>query len=626
MSKSKQYLCTNHEGRCPLANKFVPIVLDGPEEFVCPCDPVNCKDKHLIEAAPPEPWWKKSLKRGAVVGIPIICVGFIWLYMATRPPPPFAITVTRTNPPTSKIHTGDSVSWTFSIMGGKPSERPKVSVESLTSTLVPNSNLRIEKLDDTGRKLQLTVQSGTVQTGRGEIKITVGANANIKATNLTFEVVVLGPPSLVIQSSDPLLLKSDRDSLVLPFTVSDEKTDSDKLNFSAVVDPAERVTSTVQSSGTSRTVTLSRIRDESGTVHLAVRVVTLDGRETNQTYDINIEPPIIPIVIKSISPALNDTTVRSGQDINWTFAIDGGAPSQRPTVSAETLSPSILPQRGLILEPVDDSGRNYKLIIHTSQSGPAEIKIVAKIGDLSKEVTFTINVAPLPAPTITLQNPSPLVIESNRDSLIVWFKLSDEIVAPKDMAFSADITPADRASYSIKEGGDLRIITLSRIAGQDGVVKLNAHVAASGREANQSYDVVIEPVPAPPSPQGPTLDEQLRQVQRLLAMGQKDTALAKIEGIIVSYPRSAKALRIKGSVLYSLKRSPEAIECCEKALAINPQEGEAWFVEGAAYEAQSNFHDAIRCYDHWRDLTPGPDPRKATVEGNESKWREHGAQ
>ena len=359
---------------------------------------------------------------------------------------------------------------------------------------------------------------------------------------------------------------------------------------------------------------------------MAVRVATPDGRETNQTYDVNIEPPIIPIVIKSISPALNDTNVRSGQDVNWTFAIDGGAPSQKPTVSAESLTPSILPQSGLILEPVDDSGRNYKLIIRTSQSGTAEIEIVARIGDLSKEVRFTINVAPLSAPTMTLQTPLPLVIESNRDSIIVWFKLFDEVVAPKDMQFSAEITPADRASYSIKEGGDLRIITLSRIAGQDGTVKLNAHVTANGREANQGYDVVIEHVPAPPTPQGPTLDEQLRQVQKLLAMGQKDSALAKVEGIIVSYPQSAKALRIKGSVLYSLKRSPEAIECCEKSLAINPQEGEAWFVEGAAYEAQSNFHDAIRCYDHWRDLTPGPDPRKATVQGNESKWREHGAQ
>jgi hypothetical protein len=58
----------------------------------------------------------------------------------------------------------------------------------------------------------------------------------------------------------------------------------------------------------------------------------------------------------------------------------------------------------------------------------------------------------------------------------------------------------------------------------------------------------------------------------------------------------------------------------------NHQEGEAWFVEGASYESQSNFHDAIRCYDLWREFTPGPDARKATVDANESKWREHGVQ
>jgi hypothetical protein len=434
MSKKKHYICKNLKGNCPHAIKCEVIVIGGVEKWECPLgiNHFNPDDGLLERVKVQWPGWP-IVKRVAFFAVPVICMLLVGLHFILKPPPPFAIDVIYTNPPSAEIHPGESISWTFSIKGRKDSDKPEISFDSLSPSLLSKADMKLETKDALSRKYILTAQPLGGQKGQARVTLSVGLGSKSDATNgFAFKVVPLGPPTLVPPTPMPLLLESGHDSLVLPFTIFDEKIDSEKLIFSTTVDPADRVASTVQTSGTSRTVTLSRNKGQSGPVQLAIRVVAPDGRETNQSYGINIEAAPIPFV-------------------------------QRP------------PQQ-------------------------------------------------------------------------------------------------------------------------------------------------------PPTPPPATCDDQMREAQRLLARGQKEAALARIEGVLTACPPSGKAWRIKGSVLYSLSRFAEAIECCEKSLAINPREGEAWFVKGASYESQSQFREAAGCYGQWLSLTPNPDPRKATVEGNIKNWHDQGIQ
>jgi hypothetical protein len=301
MGRPQQYLCKNRDGNCPNYRDTAVVTVGGTEKFVCPLGLANCERDNLEPIKPPEPPIVKFLKRFAIIAVPVLCAGLVWLYFATRPPPPYILHITYTSPPAARVHPGGPISWTFSVEGGKLSDKLNISVDSLSPSLLSKTDVLVETVDNINRKYKLTARPIAGQTGNAEIKVTLDVAAHVKATtNLAFDVVTLGPPTLTLQSTPPLVLESGHDTLVLNFTVSDEEIDSDKITFSATADPADKVTSGIQVNGGSRTVTLSRNQHESGPVSLSVRVVTPDGRETNQTYDVSVAalpaPPPPPVV------------------------------------------------------------------------------------------------------------------------------------------------------------------------------------------------------------------------------------------------------------------------------------------------------------------------------------------
>ena len=525
MGRPQQFLCENSDGNCPNYVRTAVVTVGGAEKFVCPLGITDCERKHLKPIAPPPPAWLKFLKTAAVVLVPIICIGLVWWYVASRPPPRLVIKVFDDSQSGAQIRAGGSKSWLLQIVGGPSAARPEISVESLSAALVSKNGLLVEKVEN--RKFRLTAQTIAGQTGRAEIKVSTGTGTQAAVTNLVFEV----------------------------------------------------------------------------------------------------EPPP-PLDFSRITPAATATAenLQPGQDMTWTFAVEGGTPSEKPQVHAESLTPSVVPQASLSLEPIDDAGRNFKLLAHplSGQTGLVNIKISIQAGSSSNEMTLSFNILASSPPTLTLLSPPlPLDMANNSDSLLVWFKLADDVVAPGSLVFTAESTPAGRVLSSIKADGPNRIITLSRNAKESGAVKLNVRVMAGDREADQSYDVVIEPritqVVSDPNP-------LLLEVQRLVAAHQFDAALAKIKQIVVDYPQLAKAWRVYGTVVYSMKRFPEAIDYSEKALSINPQEAEAWFIEGASYESQTKIHEAIPPYKRWMELTTGPDPRKARISQNLQTWAQQGIQ
>lgn len=88
MSQLKQYLCKNRERNCPNYVRSTVVTVGGTEKFECPLGLANCEKDHLEPVSPPEPPWKRLIKKLAVVVVPVFCIALIWWYVSGRQPPP----------------------------------------------------------------------------------------------------------------------------------------------------------------------------------------------------------------------------------------------------------------------------------------------------------------------------------------------------------------------------------------------------------------------------------------------------------------------------------------------------------------------------------------------------------
>ena len=159
MSKPGTYRCKNAEDNCPHYRDSAEITIGGVEKFVCPLGKVNCERDYLEgPLTPPDGPVAKFLKRAAIIVVPVITAGLVWLYFITRPAPPYNINVAYTSPPGAKIHPGDSVSWTFSIDGGRSTDKPVIIAESMSPLLLSKSDLRVEPVDNASRRYRLRLR------------------------------------------------------------------------------------------------------------------------------------------------------------------------------------------------------------------------------------------------------------------------------------------------------------------------------------------------------------------------------------------------------------------------------------------------------------------------------------
>ena len=67
---------------------------------------------------------------------------------------------------------------------------------------------------------------------------------------------------------------------------------------------------------------------------------------------------------------------------------------------------------------------------------------------------------------------------------------------------------------------------------------------------------------------------------------------------------TAKEWWKKGAALSHLGRDQEALQCCDKALAIDPNDAVAWALKGAALGTLGRYQEAIPCYDKALAIDP----------------------
>jgi hypothetical protein len=512
----KKWYCSNVGNKCTKAdtNEEIPIVGDLIEPVCEECGSALFLVQKKFPLLP---------SVGIVVLVLAAACYLLW------PTTPWVIKLSAVPPGNVKLYSGDSATWNVEITGGKSSAKPKLSAQSLSVPLIPTNGLQVDSTDDKNRKYKLTARSLVGQTGRAEIKIFASIDGVVKVTtNISFEMRKLDPPVLILQTPVPSVLKADSNSVVLLFQVSDAKTDAARLSFLATAEPSERMTVNIQSTGAVRTVILSRNQWESGPVKLAVRLVTPDGRETNQTYSVTVVPlpsPAVTIAFNSTSPP--GGTVHPGEGMTWEFTVGGGAPSEKPTVSVESLSPSVLPQAALKLEALDETKRTYKLTARpaAAQGGSVEIRISARLAGTIQNTTLSFTVA---ASTVTVPMVTPpvaVVRELLKKARAAWIERRyQEAIGYCDDAIALD--PQSVEAWTIKGGVNYSWLRYpDAIAACDAAIAINPKFAdawftkASSEEksgnlqaALGSYHKFLETVQAPDA-RVPVVEDRIRKLE-----------------------------------------------------------------------------------------------------------------
>ncbi len=287
-----------------------------------------------------------------------------------------------------------------------------VKSSSGNETDFPIENKKIQRLpihyssQEIPKSLYTRVNSGPWVIHTFEVPII----AKLPVTNNVAIVQPPAPPAFMLQSALPLVLESNMDSLELSFTLFGGSTNPDNLNFSATTVPSGTVATTIRANGANRTVTLSRNQRENGLVKLAVRLVTPDGRETNQTYDVTVIPPPPPTLAINVTATTPPAaSVHPGEEMAWIFSVDGGGASEKPVVVANSLSPVLLPASALKLVPIDQTSRNFKLTVRPTGevTGHIEIRISVSLDGAVKDTTLAFEIIPIPPVIAKPQTPGP---------------------------------------------------------------------------------------------------------------------------------------------------------------------------------------------------------------------------
>jgi Flp pilus assembly protein TadD len=86
--------------------------------------------------------------------------------------------------------------------------------------------------------------------------------------------------------------------------------------------------------------------------------------------------------------------------------------------------------------------------------------------------------------------------------------------------------------------------------------------------------------------------------------GNFEEALRQINHFLETHPQHDKAWTLKGRILLSLKRAPEAAKAFETALSINPKDVDALSGEGILARKRGDFEEAMRRYRRALEIDP----------------------
>ncbi len=134
---------------------------------------------------------------------------------------------------------------------------------------------------------------------------------------------------------------------------------------------------------------------------------------------------------------------------------------------------------------------------------------------------------------------------------------------------------------------------------------------STSRNGNSNDSVAVETAPPAPELQtraaaalssevneaGLSISELLDRSQTLLSEDRPDEALSTLECLLAREPQHADAWVKKGATFERLRKMNEAIECYDRAIAIDDSLTIAYLHKGAIFNRMERFGEAVECYE-----------------------------
>ncbi len=96
----------------------------------------------------------------------------------------------------------------------------------------------------------------------------------------------------------------------------------------------------------------------------------------------------------------------------------------------------------------------------------------------------------------------------------------------------------------------------------------------------------------------------INNASRLLSTRGLEGAMMIVEWELEKEPDSWEAWSAKADILYLQKKYDKSLECCEKSITLNSENGLTWNTKGNVYYMLGRYDEAIACYNRAIEIEP----------------------
>ncbi len=379
-----------------------------------------------------------------------------------------------------------------------------VTASSSNPTLVPNANV---VLGGSGTNRAVTITPAVNQTGASTITITA-TDPNGGSTNRTFVVTVNSTNDApVISDIADQTINEDSATAALAITISDVETAAASLTMSASSSNTNLVMNggiAFGGSGSSRTVAVTPVANQSGTATITVTVTDGNGGTASDTFLLTVnpvnDPPTLTVPV-NITIAAN----AGSQSLNLTGISAGASEGQSLSVSALSSDPNIVPHPLVNYTSPNGTG-TLSVVPLAGTNGVVTITVTVNDGQSQSNLTvgtFTVTVNGTP----TISDLADRTLNEDTASGAIAFTVGDAETAAGSLTVatgSSNTALVPSANVVLGGAGASRTVTVTPVADLSGATILTITVTdAGGASVSDTFLVTVAPVNDPPTISAP---------------------------------------------------------------------------------------------------------------------------
>ncbi|MEJ7647379.1 MAG: tandem-95 repeat protein [Chryseolinea sp.] len=368
-----------------------------------------------------------------------------------------------------------------------------ITATSSNATLVPIANI-VEGGSGGLRTIDITPAANQSGTSTITLRVT-DENTGSRQTTFTLTVTSVNDNPTITTISDQTI---DEDTPggtgLIPFTVDDAEAGALTVTR-ATSNPglAPLINVVLGGSGTSRTVRVTPLANQSGTATITITVTDGGSASATQSFNVIVNSVNDNPTISSIANQAIDEGTSSGSLAFTVGDVETGANLLQVTSASDNTT--LVPLSGIVLGG-SGTNRNVTITPAAGESGTATITLTVDDGTITSQTSFTVTVTGVDnAPTISAIADQTVnediatsalaftVADSDSDvnTLVITTSSSDPVVIPN-------------GSVVIGGSGASRTVAITPGANQTGSATITITVSDGSLSATETLTVTVQPV------------------------------------------------------------------------------------------------------------------------------------